>query len=61
MIFERTKAGLNGYIPVLVNPDIIFIGTKACCQAGQNMPQKLRLDSKVIPKLLAIKLLRLFV
>ena len=34
MIFERTNAGLNGHIPVLVNPDIMFIGTKACCQAG---------------------------
>ena len=61
MIFERTNAGLNGHIPVLVNPDVMFIGTKACCQAGQNTPQKLRLDSEVIPKLFAIKLLRLFV
>ena len=48
-------------MPILVNPDLILVAIKASCQAGQNMLQKLLLDIKIIPKLLANRLLRLLV
>ena len=61
MIFERTIIGLYGQIPVLVNPDIILLAVRASCQAGQNMLQKSLFEIELIPKLLAIRLLRLLV